>query len=119
MARISRGDVVVAGIDQGPNLPIKRRPVVVVQGNHNNARLGSAIVAMITSNTRLARREPTQVLVDVTTADGNQTGLSHTSAVKCENLYTKLQSDMRKIGVMPPALMQRVDAALKASLDLP
>jgi mRNA-degrading endonuclease toxin of MazEF toxin-antitoxin module len=118
MARINRGDVVITGIDQGPNLPMKRRPVVVVQSDHNNARLGSAIVAMITSNTRLAKSEPTQVLIDLATAEGPQTGLSHTSAVKCENLYTKLQSDMRKIGVMPPALMKQVDTALKASLSL-
>lgn len=118
MARISRGDVVIAGIDQGPNLPLKRRPVVVVQSDHNNARLNSAIVAMITSNTRLAGKEPTQVLVDLATADGRRTGLSHTSAVKCENLYTKPQNDLRKIGVMSPALMQQVDAALKASLAL-
>ena len=112
MAKVTRGDVVIAGIDQGPNLPMKRRPVVVVQNDHNNARLGSAVVAMITSNTGRAKAEPTQVLIDVTTADGRQTGLSHTSAVKCENLYTKLQSDMRKIGTMPTALMQEVDAAL-------
>ena len=118
MASIRRGDVVIAGIDQGPNLPVKRRPVVVVQSDHNNARLSSAIVAMITSNTRLAQAEPTQVLIDLATPDGRQTGLSHTSAVKCENLYTKSQADMRKIGTMPVALMQRIDDALKASLSL-
>jgi mRNA-degrading endonuclease toxin of MazEF toxin-antitoxin module len=118
MAKINRGDVVITGIDQGPNLPMKRRPVVVVQSDRNNARLASAIVAMIPSNTRLANVKPTQVLVDLTTADGQRTGLSHTSAVKCENLYTKLQGDMRKIGTMPAALMQQVDAALKTSLSL-
>lgn len=61
---------------------------------------------MITSNTRLAQIEPTQVLIDLTTPAGRSTGLSQTSAVKCENLYTKLQADMRKIGTMPAALMQ-------------
>ena len=119
MARVRRSDVVIVGIDQGPNLPIKRRPAVVVQSDHNNARLANAIVAMITSNTRLATVEPTQVLVDVTTADGKQTGLRHTSAVKCENLYTKLQGDMQKIGTMSPILLQQIDTALKASLALP
>lgn len=118
MARIRRGDVVIAGIDQGPNLPMKQRPVVVVQSDHNNARLNSAIVAMITTNTRRAKTEPTQVLIDVATANGQQTGLSHTSAVKCENLYTKLQSDMQRVGTMPAGLMQQIDAALKASLSL-
>jgi mRNA-degrading endonuclease toxin of MazEF toxin-antitoxin module len=119
MAKIRRGDVVITGIDQGPSLPVKRRPVVVVQSDHNNARLDSAIVAMITSNISRVTSEATQVLIDVTTGEGQQTGLLHTSAVKCEKLYTKLQSDMRKIGTVPGVLMQQVDAALKASLDLP
>jgi len=30
-----------------------------------------------------------------------------------------VQSDLRKIGTMPASLMQQVDAALKASLELP
>jgi len=115
---VRRGDIVTVGIDQGPAQPIKRRPVVVVQCDRNNARLTNAVVAMITSNTRLARKEPTQVLIDLATTEGRHTGLVQTSAVKCENLYTKLQRDMRKIGVMPDALMQQVDEALKSSLEL-
>ncbi len=99
-------------------MPIKRRPVVVVQNDRNNGRLHSAIVAQITSNTKLATKEPTQVLVDISSPEGKQTGLTLVSAVKCENLYVKLQCDMRKIGVLPPSLMQQVNAALKSSLDL-
>jgi hypothetical protein len=41
---------------------------------------------MITGNTRLATTEPTQLLIDPTTADGRGSGLAHASAVKCENL---------------------------------
>ncbi len=115
---VRRGDIVTVGIEQGPGQPIKRRPAVVVQCDRNNPRLNSAVVAMITSNTSLAVREPTQVLVDLTTPEGKQTGLVHDSAVKCENLYTKLQRDMRKIGIMSVALMQQVDEALKSSLEL-
>jgi mRNA-degrading endonuclease toxin of MazEF toxin-antitoxin module len=115
---VRRGDIVTAGIEQGPGQPIKRRPVVVVQCDRNNVRLANAVVAMITSNTSLAQREPTQVLIDIATREGRKTGLAHTSVVKCENLYTKLQRDMRKIGVMPAALMQQVDEALKSSLEL-
>jgi mRNA interferase MazF len=113
-----RGDIVTAGIEQGLGQPMKRRPVVVVQCDRNNARLTNSVVAMITSNTSRAQREPTQVLIDIATLEGRQTGLAHTSVVKCENLYTKLQQDMRKIGVMTPALMQQVDEALKSSLEL-
>jgi mRNA-degrading endonuclease toxin of MazEF toxin-antitoxin module len=96
----------------------KVRPVVVVQSDRNNGRLSNTIVVMVTSNTRLASTEATQVLIDVTTTDGQKTGLALTSAVKCENLYTLPSKVMRKIGIMPQALMQQVDAALKVSLGL-
>lgn len=85
---LTRGDVVVISFPAGPGNPPKRRPAVLVQSDRNNIRLTSAIFAMITSNTRLARREPTQVMLDISTPDGKQAGLRHTSAIKCENLYT-------------------------------
>ncbi len=115
---VHRGDVVTVGIEQGLGMPIKRRPVVVVQNNRNNRRLKSSIVVQITSNTQLAGKEPTQVLLDISTPEGKRTGLVQTSAVKCENLYVKLQREMRRIGMLPPELMAQIDAALKASLDL-
>ena len=89
-----------------------------MQADDLESDLPQVIVAMITSNTRLAIEEPTQVLIDITTPDGKETGLALTSAVKCENLYTLPVRIMRKIGTMPPALMHQVDAALKASLSL-
>lgn len=116
MANVSRGDIVIASVPQGQSSKV--RPVVVIQNDHNNRRLTNTIVAIITSNTRLATREPTQVLVDITTPDGKRTGLTLMSAVKCENLYTLPARVMQKIGTMPAALMQQVDAALKASLSL-
>ena len=116
MATLSRGDVVIARIPQGRGA--KMRPVVVVQNDQNNTRLTNTIVAMITSNTRLATKEATQVFIDIGTPDGQQTGLAVNSAVKCENLYTLPSRVMRKIGAMPTTLMQQVDAALRSSLNL-
>jgi mRNA-degrading endonuclease toxin of MazEF toxin-antitoxin module len=75
---------------------------------------------MISGNVRLASKEPTQILIDPATAEGRGSGLRGTSAVKCENLFTVSQNDiLRTIGALHPSLMQRVDAALKSSLDLP
>jgi mRNA-degrading endonuclease toxin of MazEF toxin-antitoxin module len=75
---------------------------------------------MVTSNTALAATEPAQALIDVTTPDGQRTGLSRTSAVKCENLYTLPQSIvLRTIGRLSPALLRQLDNALKVSLELP
>lgn len=115
---LARGDVVVIAFPAGFGNPPKRRPAVVVQTDRNNARLASAIFAMVTSNTRLAQREPTQVLLDVDTPDGKQTGLRHSSAVKCENLYTLPIAAAHKIGRLSPSLLTEVDAGLKSALNL-
>jgi mRNA interferase MazF len=117
---VARGDVVILDFPQAPGQPAKRRPAVVVQSDHNNLRLTNSIFAMVTTNIRLATIEPTQVLIDVATLDGQRTGLSRTSAVKCENLQTLPQvTVLRKIGHLSPALMREVNDALKASLELP
>lgn len=73
---------------------------------------------MVTSNTKRANKEATQVLIDVGTTDGKQCGLRNTSAVKCENLYTLPIGSVRKIGSLSSTLMQLTDDALKASLDV-
>ncbi|HVX61264.1 MAG TPA: type II toxin-antitoxin system PemK/MazF family toxin [Pirellulales bacterium] len=117
---VARGDVVILDFPQAPGLPPKRRPALVVQADCNNGRLANSIFAMITSNTRPAATEPAQVLIDATTPEGQQTGLSRTSAVKCENLYTLPQASvLRTIGQLSPTLMRQVDDALKVSLQLP
>jgi mRNA interferase MazF len=114
MAKVSRGDIVIVKFAQG-----KRRPALVVQSDHNNSRLINTILVQVSSNTKLARQEPTQVLIDVATGDGKQSGLKQTSAVKCENIATQPASDVRQvIGHLPDSLMLHVDAALKASLSL-
>ena len=64
--------------------------------------------------------EPTQLVIDVTTADGRQSGLLHPSAVKCEQLMTIHQQLIdRTIGRLSASLMAQIDGCLKASLDLP
>ena len=116
----SRGDVVVLDFPQSPGHPPKRRPAGVVQSDHNNGRLSNSIFAMVTTNTRLAATEPTQVLVDIATPDGKQSGLARTSAIKCENLYTLPQAAVRRvIGHLSVSLTQELNNALKAALELP
>ena len=117
---VARGDVVLLDFLQAPGQPPKRRPAVVVQSDRNNGRLTNSIFAMVASNTRLATTEPSQVLIDASAPDAQRTGLSRTSAVKCENLYTLPQASvLQTIGQLSPRLMRQVDDALKASLQLP
>jgi mRNA interferase MazF len=116
---VRRGDVVLLQAPFTNRAGAKSRPMLVVQNDANNARMANTILAFITTN--LARSsEPTQVLVDVQTAEGSLSGLKQTSVVSCENILTAVQSDiLRTIGHAPDSLMRRVDAALKVSLALP
>jgi len=116
--RVARGNVVLVSFPQSPGQPPKRRPAVVVQSDRNNDRLTHSIFAAVTSNTSRAAKETTQVLIDIGTSAGKQSNLRHTSSIKCENLYTLPISSARKVGTLPTDLMQQVDDALKASLDI-
>jgi mRNA interferase MazF len=114
-----RGDIVLVDLPYA-NVPgSKIRPVVIIQGDSHNARISNTIVAAITTNISRAGREPTHVLVDLATPDGQQTGLLATSVVACDNLFTVSQNRiLRSIGSLPPALLASVDNGLKLSLGL-
>jgi hypothetical protein len=75
---------------------------------------------MIIGNTSLVGVEPTQFLIDPATPEGALSGLSYASAVKCENLATIPQTDIvDTIGHLSDVLKQRLNACLKAALELP
>jgi mRNA interferase MazF len=112
-----RGDVVLLAFPFSSGKGGKVRPALIVQCDPNNDRLRNTIVAMITTTTDLAKREPTQLLIDLQTPEGTKSGLMHTSAVKCENVFTVEQTVIRKrIGQLPPTVMQAVDRCLQVAL---
>ena len=96
------------------------RPALVVLTDIRNGMMNNTIVAMITKNVSRVGIDPTQLLIDITTPDGAQSGLRLTSAVTCGNLFT-LHEDLvrRKIGDLPAGVMLQVNDCLKAALDLP
>jgi mRNA interferase MazF len=117
---VNRGDVVLVPVPFTSGTGSKTRPVLVIQADHNNRRLQDTIVAVITSTTRRAVREATQLLIEVATPEGRQSGLLHDSAVKCERLHTVLQSQIqRTIGSLPSASMRQINDCLKVALELP
>lgn len=116
--KVSRGDVVLVDFPFASGAAQKLRPAVVVQNDSYNRRLATTILAPITSNTRHSS-EATQVAVDPATADGMQTGLLKSSAIKCENLATvESQLVRRKIGSLTTPLMSQLETALKAALGI-
>jgi mRNA interferase MazF len=116
---MKRGDIVILDHPFSDGSGSKVRPALVVQNDRDNGRLTNTIVALITRNvSRIS--EPSQLVVDVSTPEGQPSGLNQTSAVVCTNLYTVSQTRIRSaIGSLPPALMAKVDDCLKVALDLP
>ena len=92
--------------------PAKRRPVLVVQSNPFIASaLATVIVAVVTSNTRLAE-VPGNVFVPASASD-----LPKDSAVVVSQLVTLDKDSLGAlIGVVPSYLMSEVDAGLRLSL---
>ena len=84
----------------------------------DNHRLTNTVVAMITSRTKRAN-EPTQLFIDIATAEGRQTGLLMNSVVNCINVFTleKIKV-LRTLGRLSPSIVAQVDACLKAALGL-
>jgi mRNA-degrading endonuclease toxin of MazEF toxin-antitoxin module len=115
-----RGDVVMVSIPYYDRPGSKDRPAVIVQCDRNNRRLLSTIVAGVTTNLRRVAKEPTQFLIDPATPEGQSAGLAQPSAVKCENLFTVAQADIRRtVGHLSDLLKQKLNDCVKESLELP
>ena len=117
---IKRGDVVVLDFPFVGGGAGKTRPAVVVQCDRLNQKIENTIVAMITGNTSMIGKEPTQFLIDPTTPEGKSSGLKFSSAVRCQNLSTVAQGDIHAtVGHLSDALKQKLNDCLKAALELP
>ncbi|WP_308425944.1 type II toxin-antitoxin system PemK/MazF family toxin [Actinokineospora fastidiosa] len=112
---IRRGGVHWADLgDAQGSRPAKRRPVLVVQADpYNRSRLATVLVAVITSNTKLA------------TAPGNvflsaaATGLPRDSVVNVAAVVTLDKDDLGDaVATLPPSLMREVDAGLRRVMGL-
>ncbi len=115
---MNRGDVVLVFYPFAFGTGGKRRPGLVVQNDTDNSRMAATIVAQITTN--LARAvEPTHLLIEASTNEGQSSGLLHDSVVSCNNLITiELTRVHKVIGHLPPSTMQKIDDCLKAALGL-
>jgi mRNA interferase MazF len=91
-----------------------RRPVLVVSGDpYNRSRLATVLVAVITSNTRLALM-PGNVFLPM-----DATGLPRDSVVNVTALVTLDKSDLTThVGIAPPVVMEQVDRGLRRVLGL-
>ncbi len=117
---VQRGDVVMADWIYSDRTGSKRRPALVVEADAYNTVLDDTILALITSSARRRVGAATQLEIDISTPDGQQTGLSINSVVQGENLVTIDRQLIYRIrGRLSAVLMQKVDDCLKAALELP
>ncbi len=116
---VQRGEVVLVDYPYAAGGGMKVRPVLVIQNDRDNQRLRNTIVAQITRVTRRAV-EPTQLLIEIATPEGQQSGLRQDSVVNCVNLLTLDKGKvLRMLGRLPDSLVQKVNICLKAALELP
>jgi mRNA interferase MazF len=112
---IERGSVHWADLGEADgSRPAKRRPVVVVQADaYNASRLATVLVAVLTSNTKLAAA-PGNVFLPA-----SATGLPRDSVVNATALVTLNKDDLSvRVGDVPMALMRDVDGGLRRVLGL-
>jgi mRNA-degrading endonuclease toxin of MazEF toxin-antitoxin module len=115
---MNRGDVVLVRFPHPSGIRGKKRPAVVVQADAYSSAIPTVIVAEITKNLTMAA-DPACLYVDVTTPDGNATGLVRDSVVSCLLLVTVYADTVQLLGTLSPALKAKLDGCLKAALQLP
>ena len=94
--------------------PGYRRPIVVVQSDQfNESRIGTVIVAVLTSNLRLVAA-PGNIRLD-----RHETGLPRDSALNLSQVLTVDKSFLtERVGILPVRNMAAMDAGLKLVMGL-
>jgi len=117
---VQRGDIVLVDFPYSDQTGHKVRPALVVQSDVWNPRLDDTIIALITSSRHRRIGAATQYSIDISTTEGQKTGLRLNSIVQCENLMTYHKSlILRVIGHLSDSEMQKINTCLKATLSIP
>lgn len=115
---MTRGVVVLVRFPHRSGTRGKRRPAVIVQADKHSSVVATLVVAEVTSNLSLASH-PACLFVDVSTPEGQSTGLLHNSVVSCLAMATVYGDTVdQTLGSLSPAMMNRLDACLSDALGL-
>ena len=95
----------------------KRRPAVVVSNDGANAsasQMGRGVVTVVPVTSNIRRVHPFQVLLPA-----QATGLRHDSKAQAEQVRSvAVQRLGPRVGSLPPAIMEKLDEALRLHLAL-
>ncbi len=118
--KVRRGEVVLVDVPYRDHTGSKVRPALVVQSDAWNQRLDDTILALITSSRHRRVGAATQFVIDITTPEGQHTGLRLNSVIQCENLLTYDQAlILRVLGHLSATSVEQINACLKAALGIP
>jgi mRNA interferase MazF len=110
-----RGEIYLVSFDPTVGHAIRKtRPALIVQNDIGNQYSPLTIVAAMTS--KISRGPyPVEVVVPPSTANG----LDAPSAIRLDQIRSvDKQRLIKRLGVVEPSLMKRVDAAIQISLGL-
>lgn len=114
-----RGDVVLVFYPFTDGVGGKRRPAIVVQTDDINYVAADTIVALISSKKSGSQLRRTHWEGPLQSEVGKCSGLLTDSVIRCEHLMTLEQSLIsRKLGQIPPAMMEPMNARLRVALEL-
>jgi mRNA interferase MazF len=113
-----RGDVILVRFPHPSGLRGKKRPAVIVQSDAYAGTVPTLVVAEVTKNRAMAS-DAACLFIDANTPEGKATGLVRNSVVSCLVLVTVYADTVAKVlGVLSPAMKQRLNGCLKAALEL-
>lgn len=116
---LKRGDVCLARFPHAGGTRGKKRPVVVVQADGYNQQFPHIVTAEATSNLT-NQGDPAFLFVDVSTAEGQATGLTRNSLISCLHMALIYQNRVDQvIGTLSASLLNQLDDCLKVALGLP
>lgn len=116
---MNRGDVVLVRFPHPSGLRGKKRPAVVIQSDAYSGVVRTVLVAEVTKNLTM-KADPACLFIDVTTPDGQATGLlvdSVVSGLVIETVYADTIAQV--LGSLSPVLMLQLEKCLKVALGLP
>ena len=106
---LQRGDIVMTRFPHAGGNRGKKRPAVVIQSDIYNAKLRHFILAEITNNLATAS-DQASFLIDISTSEGNTTGLDQNSVVCCLFLSTVAEAGITGV-------IGKLSDGMKAQLD--
>jgi len=115
---MQRGDVILVRFPHPSGLRGKKRPAVIVQSDSYAGVVSTLVIAEVTKNLTMAG-DPACLFIDLSTPDGQATGLVRDSVVSCLILVTIYVDTVAQVlGTLSSTAKEKLDSCLKAALEL-